>query len=220
MKFEWKVEELKFRNMQKIGDKYLVEFELTTEEKLNAINELTDGKINRFIEFNNKYMKALDNGEIKRTSWGYANKSSKKAWIRKHDDCCMFWNGRNKDNLYTNDKIFDRRLGYNDLYLGYEVNEEKIQYMFHGLCNYLYGEENLYFYEHDEYEIIKSKWSDCGRPTFGNHISWGTNGVNIYDDDEENKRPVTIDELKLLISLQEKLNEYKDQLSKENKIKY
>lgn len=222
--FEWKVEEMKFMNMGKYDKEYyVIEYDFSTEEKREILSKYSNGNTEYFIKLNNMYMDDIENKVIKCDVYGYPKENSKKSWIRKHDTKNVFWNGINKDNLFTKDYFREPFFGYyNDWYFGYVVNDAMIDKTFHKLLKYFEEEEKKYFCKHDEYEVLKTKFRNYGCPCFGVYVASSSNGcIYILDtNDDRKKREITIDELKLLLSKYEELKTYEEKLCKEINIEF
>lgn len=82
-----------------------------------------------------------------------------------------------------------------------------------------------YFKQHDEYEILKGKFRNdrnfSATPTFGVHIGICSDGnIYVYDKEDNDKRQITIDELKLLLAMDEKLKAYEQELCKQVNIEF
>ena len=82
--------------------------------------------------------------------------------------------------------------------------------------------ERQWFLEHDEYSILKTKLRKAMEKhstTFEINIGYSSSGeVYIYDDSRSTKRPITIEEIKILLTQYKKLDNYTRQLSKEIEI--
>lgn len=229
-KFNWKVEEMLLNKTKKESNdvhgyliiSYPIEKELSIDEKLEILNEYTKGKLNYFIELNNKYIVDKENGTIKSDSWGYPKENSKKAWIRKHDTDFVFWNGKTKDNSWTQDCFHYDFFGYGkQLYFGYSIGYDNVNSLFHDLCRYLEKKEIEYFKTHDEYEILKTRFRECGCPKFGVNIAcWSSGDICIRNDIKDEQRPITIEELKILLEKYQELKEYEEKLKTEINIKF
>ena len=80
-----------------------------------------------------------------------------------------------------------------------------------------------YWLDHDEYTILKRKLRDDHISNFGVPISYcssGTITIRKTDDDYEHDREITIDELKQLIEMNDKVKAYIQKLTDECAIKY
>lgn len=78
-----------------------------------------------------------------------------------------------------------------------------------------------YFHEHDEYSILKKKFSEKYnqyRVSFGVRIVTGSCGVCVGNG--EDYRDITIDELKELLSKYEQIDALVEKLTKETHIVY
>ena len=85
--------------------------------------------------------------------------------------------------------------------------------------------EKKYFREHDEYSILKDRFRHLSHEystSFGVHTGYCSNGeVYVYDDENSEHREITIEELKRLIPLYDRLEMFIQELSEEVKdIKY
>ena len=82
-------------------------------------------------------------------------------------------------------------------------------------------EEDRYFEQHDEYEILKEKFRNSKyNTTFGVHISsWSTGRICVVGEDDK-ERDITIEELKELLDKYDQLDKFIEKLTAETHIVY
>ena len=224
--FEWKVEDMKLLN-QKGGlyygkEKiYSCEHELSREEKIAFVDSLQDGNLSYLLglieKFNDEKM------ALPKDNWGDVKTVSLKAWIKRNDTKSR-WGILDRDYNYgtyhllgTNRYITSNRRG------AYDTYEDLVDEMFHRQLRECEKREYKYFLEHDEYSILKRKFREKNRcTTFGVKIADCSDGkLYVYDnDDDYNRREITIEELKDLLSKYEQLDALVEKLTAETHITY
>lgn len=213
--FKWNVEEMKLMNQKKITDgSYPIEHQLSREEKIAFVDEMQDNKLSYFLSLVEKFKK--DKETLPNTN-GRVKTVSLKSWINKND------------TKYGN-PILNISSDYGDFYLLgtdtniniYERHDDFIDKVFHNQLYRCEMMEKNYFAEHDEYSILKKQFLEKKHiTTFGIQIAWSSNNeVKILNDNGDEKRDITIEELKELLALYEKLENYEKELSKSHSIKF
>lgn len=224
--FEWKVEDMKLLNQkgglffgkEKIYD---CEYEVSREDKISFVDGLQDGNLSYLLglieKFNDEKM------SMPKDSWGRVKTVSLKAWIKRNDT-------KNRwhiiDDAYNYGKY--RMLGcgryITSNYKGaYDTYEDLVDEMFHRQLIECEKKERKYFLEHDEYSILKRKFREKNHcTTFGVNIADCSNGkMYVYDaDNDENRREITMEELKDLLSKYEQLDALVEKLTAETHIVY
>ena len=106
----------------------------------------------------------------------------------------------------------------------YDTYDDLANEAFHRQLKKCEEEEYSYFLAHDEYSILKQKYIDYHekyRTSFGVHLSWGSrSGINICDDNSDDKRAITTEELKEMISKYEQIDVLVEKLTAETHIVY
>ena len=93
--------------------------------------------------------------------------------------------------------------------------------LFHRQLKTCEQEEQNYFLEHDEYSILKRKFSemmDKYSTTFG--VSIITSGNNYYVGNFKENREITMDEIKDMLAKYEQLSILVEKLTEETQIVY
>ena len=223
--FNWNVEEMEllkeFKENNGIPRKYVFkcESELPREEKIALVDERYDGKLSYILGLVDKFNAEKDG--LPKDSWGNIKTISLKAWINRNDT--KYGKSdyhRMIDSWYNYGRVSfigcDRWITLNMCKSYYDTHENYVDEIFHRMLYFLKDEEEKYFKEHDEYEILKSKFRNDRNfnTTFGVHIGCCSDGnIYVYDkEDNDNRRPITIDELKLLLAMDEKLKVYEQEL--------
>ena len=103
----------------------------------------------------------------------------------------------------------------------YDTYADLVDELFHRQLKTCEQEEQSYFLEHDEYSILKRKFSemmDKYSTTFG--VSIVISGNNYYVGNFKENREITVDELKDLLSKYEQLDSLVEKLTEETHIAY
>ena len=103
----------------------------------------------------------------------------------------------------------------------YDYYEDLVDEVFRRQLMKCEEDERKYFYDHDEYSILKKKFEEKRnqyRTTFGAEIWIGSGGVQVGDS--EKRRKLTIDELKELLLKYEQIDALVEKLTKETHIVY
>lgn len=233
--FTWNVEELKLRNenCKTYADKERIfncESELTREEKIAFVDSMQNGKLSYILELVDKFNR--DESTLPKDAYGKVKTISLKAWINRNDT--KYGNTdytRIIDSWYNYGKIHflgcERWITWDDFenektYSSYDIYANYVDEIFHRQLKQCLKMENEYFRAHDEYEILKNKFRNKNYPTtFGVNIGMCSNGcIYVYDNDNDKKREITIDELKYLLAKYDELDKLVEKITKETKIKY
>lgn len=222
---EWNVEELKLYNQkggvffgkEKIYD---CESKVTREEKIAFIDNLIDGKLSYLLELIDKFNK--DKETLPKDNWGYIKTVSLKAWINRND---TKYERKIIDNKFTigEYRLLGTKRNIDSNYKGtYDTYEDLVDELFHRQLKECEHIEMNWFLEHDEYSILKKNFGNRKYDTtFGVNIGERSNGdIYVYEENGENKRDITIDELKELLSKYEELDKMVEKLTMETNIKY
>lgn len=230
--FSWNVEEMallkEFKENNGKAREYIFkcESELTREEKIAFVDERYDGKLSYILGLVDKFNSEKDG--LAKDYYGNIKTVSLKAWINRNDT--KYGKSDYKrviDSWYNYGKIYfvgcDRWITY-DMGKGhYDTYEDYVDEIFHRVLYLLKDEEKKYFEEHDEYEILKSKFRNDRNfgTSFGVYSACCSDGnIYVYDKERDNRRPITIDELKLLLAMDEKLKAYEQELCKQVNIEF
>lgn len=149
-------------NMRNGYQIYEIEDKLTDEEKLEIIDSHTDRLGTYVLNLIDKYIEDKNNGTIRTANWGNLHMGSLKSWIKKNDKREVMT--RYMTSAYGRYNLFGTwyrmtknvpvtEFGYKMLYDG----EPIVRSWFHNLLNMLKKEEDTYFLEHDESEVLKTE---------------------------------------------------------------
>ena len=232
MSFEWKLEDLKLVTECKSAEYsnaifhkrpyiFQCENEVSREDKIAFVDAMQDGKLSYILELSDKFLKDVEN--LPKDAWGDVKTVSLKAWIRRNDTRNLI------DVTYTYGLI--RCLGGRNIVCinrkgAYDAHEDYVDNVFHNQLKLCRQKEHEYFLSHDEYSILKQKLRDYDRKypsvTFGIYLGFHSSGeIVIYADAEyKDKRAITMDELKLLISKYEQLDAFVETLNSQVSINY
>lgn len=226
--FEWKVEEMKLMNSQnKISGIFNCEYEVSREDKIAFVDSMQDGKLSYIIGMIQKFNDVKDT--MPKDQWGKVKTVSMKAWLKRNDI------GYKKSIFYSNFyygkfhilgvERFMECNPLNEKGSYYDHYANLVDEVFHRQLIECCSLEKKYFREHDEYSILKDRFRHLSheyKTSFGVHTGYCSNGeVYIYDDENSEHREITIEELKRLIPLYDRLEMFIQELSEEVKdIKY
>lgn len=210
--FKWELEKMELMNSSKVkcGDKmaYLIESKLSQEEKIEFVDSMQNGKLSYIIELIKKYKK--DRVNLPKNEYGRVKTVSMKAWAKKND-------------TKFSKPLIDIDYNYGDIYLlgvgkniEYDNFSSYIDEMFHYQLVKCEAMERDFFREHDEYSVLQELFLKKMRTfntSFGVRIIWSSNNeVYVGTKDGNDKREITIDELKRLLALYDKLEKYENEL--------
>lgn len=228
--FEWKVEEMKLTNNHVYSYSgrykttlYTCEDSVSREDKIAFVDSKTDGKLSYLLSLIEKFNAEKDSLPKKDSMFGEpeVKTTSLKAWIKRNDikypqNVIDDWFKYGKYNLLGCERnIQSNHKGDYDYY------EDLVDEIFRRQLMKCEEEERKYFHEHDEYSILKKKFSEKQRQygtTFGVDIVTGSCGVCVGSFDA--KRDITIEELKELLSKYDQLDTLVEKLTSETNITY
>ena len=226
--FEWKVEEMKLMNSQNnISGIFNCEYEVSREDKIDFVDSMQDGKLSYIIGMIRNFEEIKDT--LPKDQYGKVKTVSLKAWLRKND---TFYNRPIFNNDFYHGKFYllgmERFIDSNPLNTKgsyYDHYADLVDEVFHRQLIECRSLEKKYFREHDEYSILKDRFRHLSheyKTSFGVHTGYCSNGeVYVYDDENSEHREITIEELKRLIPLYDRLEMFIQELSEEvNDIKY
>lgn len=226
--FEWKVEEMRLRNERQHFNKvYDLEYNVPREDKIAFIDQMQDGKMSYLLDLIEKYNQHCD--DFPKDRWGDPKTVSLKAWLKKNDSKKMV----DIDFKYGKFHFIglDRYIQRSNKRGGYDIYDDLVDELFNRQLHECRIEEDKYFKEHDEYEILKEKFRNRKYgTTFGVNIAECSDGrIFVYKENEDasaaiwnNKdvRDITVDELKELLDKYDRLDKLVEKLSLETHIVY
>ncbi len=227
--FEWKVEEMTLRNEKckfHVGNTRIYSCENTTsrEDKISFVDSFQEGKLSYLLGLIEKFNSDKENLPKKDSVFGEpeVKTTSLKAWIKRNDTKYLQniiddWFKYGKYNLLG----CERNIQNNDGKGTYDYYEDLVDEVFHRQLIECEREEEKYFREHDEYSILKKQFEEKHQQygtTFGVGIITGSCGVCVGDFD--NKRKITIEELKELLSKYTQMDNLVERLTEETHIVY
>lgn len=226
--FEWNVEHMNltknkheaYFDERKVNI-YDCEAIVSREDKIAFVDKMQDGELSYLMSLIEKF--EADKGAMPRDSWGNVKTVSLKAWIKRND------------TRYAPYGVIDCTYRYGEYFLlgtkrnikanskgPYDIYEDLVDEMFHRQLRECENKEKEYFLEHDEYSRLKKELREKNRhsTTFGVRISFDSNGdISIWGGKEE-RRPITIDELKELLAKYEQIDAFIEKLTAETHISY
>lgn len=224
--FEWKVEDMKLLNQKGgvfIGKEkiYDCESKVSREDKIAFVDSKQRGILSYLLSliemFNNDKM------NMPKDNWGQVKTTSLKAWIKRND---TKYNRPIIDDSFHYGRYYilgmQRWITSNDKQ-HYDTYEDLVDELFHRQLKACEKEEHKYFLEHDEYSILKQKFRDKNfSTTFGVKIADCSDGkLYVYGNDSyDDRREITIEELKDLLSKYEQLEALVEKLTAETNIVY
>lgn len=228
--FEWKVEEMKLTNDHTDSYSgrykttlYACEDSVSREDKIAFVDSKTDGKLSYLLSLIEKFNSEKENLPKKDNVFGNPKikTTSLKAWVKRNDTRYQQkviddWYQYGRYNLLGCERNIQSNTKGN-----YDYYDDFVDEVFRRQLMECEREEQKYFREHDEYSILKQKFSEKQQQygtTFGVSIVIGSCGVYVGDFDR--KRDITIDELKELLSKYEQLDTLVEKLTEETNIVY
>lgn len=225
--FEWKIEDMvllnekdgSFLGKEKI---YNCESKVSREDKIDFVDSLQDGKLNYLLSLMKKLSEEKDS--LPKDRCGDIKTISLKAWIKRND---TRYGRPIIDDCYHYGKyriLGTERWITNDYKGAYDTYEDLVDEVFHRQLKECKEKEYKYFLEHDEYSILKEKFRNKKYgTTFGVNIATCTDGnIYIYENKDSfydsEKRNITIDELKYLLSKYEELDRFVEKITEETNI--
>ena len=231
--FNWRVKEMALINAKKRGTLWLgkemiypCESEVSREDKIAFVDSMQDGKLSYLLSLIEKFEAEKDSLPHESGLFSDRVKTvSLKSWIKRNDkkyrrpiidDWCKYGRyyllGCERDIQINNKGQYDT---YEDL-----VDE-----VFHRQLKKCEELEKEYFVTHDEYSVLKNQLHEYTRKydtTFGVLIGfYSDRKVVVYKDENfDNKREITIEELNDLISKYKKLDDLVDKLTSETTITF
>lgn len=216
--FDWKVEDLKLINDKMyINDRlhsskhFSCEETTSREDKIAFVDKFHNGNLSYILNLKDKYEN--DRDELPKDQWGEVKTVSLKAWIKKNDSRNIVDNRYHYGEINLCGTTIDIRKNVYNPYWEYKDDVDEI---FHRQLCECAKQEQEYFKTHDEYEILKSSLLDNINKygtTFGVIIITSSDGSISVGKDFDNKRPITIDEIKALLENYEKLKNYIGELT-------
>ena len=199
---------------------YDCENKVSREDKIEFLDKMNDGIFSYYLQLAEKYEKEKD--DMPKDKWGNVKTVSLKAWIKRNDTRSSI------DDNYRYGSL--RKSVGRGRYIqninqkgGYDVYEDFVDQMFHRQLSECEAMEKNYFKEHDEYSILKSDlrvYVDKRGNIFNVIMCFDSDGdIYIYEEgNHNNKREITIDEIKLLLEKYDELEQYIDKLRSEVKV--
>lgn len=157
---------------------------------------------------------------IKKDKDGYFKTISLIGWIKRNNAQQYF------DTQYRYGSLRKYHDGSHNFYLDQMVKDDEradfINRVFLLKLIELREKELEYWFDHDEYTLLKRRWENEHITNFGVSIAFCSNGQILIRDteDESREREITIDELKQLLEMNDKLKAYIQQLTDECNIRF
>ena len=221
--FEWKIENLELKkeydHRSLRSGKYVFSCDAKTsrEDKIDFLDHMQNGKMSYLLDLIEKYNQHCD--EFPKDRWGDPKTVSLKAWLKKNDPKKMV----DIDFKYGKFHFIglDRYIQRSNKIGGYDIYDDLVNELFNRQLHECKREEDRYFEQHDEYEILKEKFRNSKyNTTFGVHISsWSTGRICVVGEDDK-ERDITIEELKELLDKYDQLDKFIEKLTAETHIVY
>lgn len=227
--FEWKIEDMQLRNeyLEKSGyynkqRQYIFDCEnkISRQDKIDFIDLRYEGKLSYILELLDKFNKEKDSLPV--DSFGYIKTISLKAWINRNDTKYGTKDySRMFDSWYHYGKVYflrcERYIQYGLKNGQYDTHEDYVDEIFHRELFNLKQEEDKYFREHDDYEILKEKLRNRNYDTtFGLGFGFCSDGkIYIIDNEKEKEREISKEEIELILEKDALLKKYEEKLTKQ-----
>ena len=193
---------------------------------INFVNEAD--KIDIIIKFDQDFLTVLslidlfrsEQDTIKKDKNGYFKTVSFVGWIKRNNAQQYF------DTQYRYGSLRKYHDGNHNFYLDQMVKDDEradfINRVFLLKLIELREKELEYWFNHDEYTLLKRRWEKEHITNFGVPIAFCSSGQILIRDTEAEarEREITIDELKQLLEMNDKLKAYIQHLTDECDIKY
>ena len=233
--FEWKIEETALLNEKRrrgansryrLSNEYIFDAETETlrEDKIAFVDSITDGMLTYLLKLAEKLDAERD--KTPKDRWGSIRTNSFQAWLKRNDirGVCVtdaYYVGKIRTRVYEGCAytLPDRRIQFLNEKRSYEHYDDYVNEAFHKVLYELCNEEQAYYESHDEYCILAQKAKEVIHTygSFGGNIYTSSNGeIGVYRDDPyKSSRPLTKEELEVLIEKGRKVKEFMDELSKD-----
>lgn len=197
--FTWKVEELKlYKECDGNAQSHIFKCEAETshEDKIAFVDSLADGELSYALDLINKLQQ--DKGTLALDEFNDIKTVSLIAWVKRNDTKYQ----KPIVDIYCNYgmiKIFGvARYIQNNIIKEWDTYNDYVDEVFHNaLVKCCVEKEYRYFLTHDEYSILKEQFRNRGfKSTFGVNLSDYYTGEMVIKDENENSRPITLQELK------------------------
>lgn len=222
--FEWKAEEGKLlkepiRTWGEFKGTFELEHSVSREDKIEFIDRMTDGNMSYLINLYEKYK--ADEKSLPKEKYGGVKTVSLVAWLKRNDpkgECTRTSYGLGEIN------VLGRQLRNFEHKTAYSIYDNGVDEYFHKILQKCLVEEKQYVRSHDEYFIACEKLQkglNTGRyDTFGTSVIFGTDGLYIAGKvNSDERRRMTLDELNYLLDLNGQVEEFREMLRKENKVR-
>jgi hypothetical protein len=222
--FKWNVEEMKLTKEREnaiFPNKHIwsCEHEVSREDKIKFVDEQTDGKLSIILNLHEKFQK--EKAELPKDRYGEVKTTSLIAWVKRNQALRLIDITYNYGQIYLF-PFLERNIQCLNIKGQFDCFSDYIDEVFHRQLLQCEKKERQWFLEHDEYSILKTKLRKAMEKhstTFEVNIGYSSSGeVFVYDDCHNTNRPITIEEIKTLLTQYEKLDNYTHQLSKEIEI--
>ena len=222
--FKWNVEEMKLTKEREnaiFPNKHIwsCEHEVSREDKIKFVDEHNEGRLSIILNLYEKFQKEKDN--LPKDKYGEVKTTSLIAWVKRNQALRLIDITYNYGQIYLF-PFLERNIQCLNNKGHYDCFSDYVDEVFHRQLQQCEKKEKQWFLEHDEYSILKNKLKKAMEKhstTFEVNIGYSSSGeVFIYDDCYNTNRPITIEEIKTLLTQYEKLDNYIHQLSKETEI--
>lgn len=232
MQYKWNVEDMQlmdekcnvFIGIEKIYD---AENKLSREEKIEFLDKMNDDKISYMLKLADKFQE--DKDKLSKDEYGFYKNTSLRAWLKKNDyreivDTSKPYIGSITLVGYDSFGCGRRNIQNINLQARDDCRKDFVDELFHRQLKECEKQEKQYFnkyyyykHEHDEYRILSKKVSDYIYKydiSFGKEIWHSGDRLFFKDNQAEDERDLTIDELKVLEAAFEKIKGTMDKIIK------
>lgn len=225
--FIWNIEDGVFykekidRNLDKHRLPFSIEYEVSRETKIKFVDDQQDGKLSYILELAAKF--EAEKADMPKDKWGYVKTVSLKAWIKRNDTRNLLDDDYHYGSIrFFNLSNYSRYIYDINTRATYDTFDDYVDEIFHRQLMECTKREREWYLAHDEYSILKKQFDDHHYTTFGARIAFCSNGeiLVVSEDDDEKKRPITLNELKELIAKNQQIDDLIAKLTAETNIKY
>lgn len=224
--FKWNVEKMeltKERNNAIFPNKHIwsCEHETSREDKIKFVDEHTEGRLSIILDLYEKFQK--EKKDLPKNKYGEVKTTSLISWVKRNQALRLIDITYNYGQIYLM-PFLERNIQNLNTKGHFDCFSDFVDEVFHRQLIQCEKKEKQWFLEHDEYSVLKTKLRkvmEKHSTTFEVHIGYSSSGEVFISDDSCNKhRPITIEEIKTLLTQYEKLDDFIKQLSKETQIKF
>lgn len=187
---------------------YKEETEWTREEKIEFVDNYTEGKLTKTLEAADKFEAEKDT--ICKSAWGGYKENSLKAWIKRngYDDIFDIRFTVGESRLIHG---FQRHITNITTKYGYDTHTDIVDEVFHRTCYELAVKERKYYYENDPFEAKKKEFKNNTYVTLICDYGWSSGG-ELWIEKDGNRIDLTEEMIDTILAKAEEVKAYADKI--------